>query len=270
MTNRNQFVRILIHIGIVVLISAIILIGFFYIYLPVTTKHGESITVPDLKGMVRSDAEDFLKKRNLRLEVFDSSFIVGVQPGTIISQNPAPMVNVKENRKIYITVTPEYAPKIVFPDVIDVSAEMVEKILRNNGLNLGKIRYRPDLAANAVLEAQLNGVKIDIGDSIYKGSTIDIIVGDGKGTDRFIVPKLAGLSLEEAEYTILGSGLKLGIIEYVETDTVELGYVIRSRPSHENRQIVRLGDDINLWVSGNNVDNETFEGDSLLLAPEIE
>ncbi len=270
MYSKNPLIRVLIHLGIIFLICAVFLVGFFYIYLPVTTKHGESITVPDLQGMQYSDAEEFLKKRNLRLEVFDSTFIVDIAPGTIISQNPAPMVNVKENRKIYITVTPKYAPKIKFPDVIDVSAEMVEKILKNNGLNLGKIRYRPDLAANAVLEAQLNGVKVEAGDSIYKGSTIDIIVGDGKGTDRFLVPKLAGLSLEEAEYTILGSGLKLGIIEYVETDTVELGYVIRSRPSHENRQIVRLGDEINLWVSGNNVDNETFEGDSLLMDPEIE
>ncbi len=270
MANRKSFVRLLIHIGIVVLVLAIMLIGFFYIYLPITTKHGESITVPNLEGMKYSDAQEFLKKRNLRLEVFDSTFVAGVDPGTIISQNPSPLVNVKENRKIYITVTPQYAPRIIFPDVIDVSAEMVEKILKNNGLNLGRIRYRPDLAANAVLEAQINGVKIDVGDSIYKGSTIDIIVGDGKGTDRFLVPKLEGLSLEEAEYTILGSGLKLGIIEYVETDTIDLGYVLRSSPSHQSRQIVRLGDAINLWVSGNNVDNETFEGDSLLLELETE
>lgn len=270
MANQKTFKKLAIHFAMIFSLGAALLFAFFYVYLPVTTKHGESITVPNLESMTYEEAREFLEKRNLRLEIFDSTFVPGLKPMTIISQNPSPMQNVKENRKIYITVTPKYAPKVAFPDVIDVSAEMVEKILRNHGLILGKIKYRPDLAENAVLEAQLNGVKIEKGDSVYKGSTVDIIVGDGRGTDRFLVPKLAGLSLEEAEYTILGSGLKLGIIEYEETEEVELGYVIRSSPSHEDQRIVRVGDVVNLWVSGNKVDVDTLETDDLLEDLDIE
>ncbi len=264
MVINRTIKSIAINLGIIIFIIIITIIGFFYIYLPLVTKHGESITVPDLEGMSMEEAQTFLTKRNLRLEVFDSTFIPGIEPMTIISQNPSPMVNVKENRKIYITVTPRYAPKVLFPDVIDISFQMVEKILRNNGLVLGKIQYRPDLAQNAVLETLLNGIRIKPGDSVYKGSTIDIVVGDGRGSDRFLVPKLEGLSLEDAEYIILGSGLQIGLIEYEENDEIELGQIIRTKPSHANGDIIRIGDVINLWVSGNNVQNETFSEDSLL------
>lgn len=259
----KPFPKILIHLTIAIVLVLIFVISFFYIYLPISTKHGESITVPDLHGMKYDEAIEFIEKRSLRLEVFDSSFVPGLDPLTIISQNPAPMKNVKENRKIYITVTPKNAPKIAFPDVIDYSIEMVKKMLKNNGLNTGKIRYKPDLAENAVLEARINGIKLEKGDSVHKGSYIDLIVGDGRGSNRFLMPKIKGLSMEEAEYTILGSGLKIGIVEYVETDTIELDRVLKSYPSHENGSIVRLGDEVKLWVSGNISRTDTLLLDTL-------
>lgn len=264
MALKHPLIKISIHLLLAIIIGIGIISVLFYIYLPIKTKHGETITVPDLQGMQLHEAQKFLKKRNLRLEVFDSSFVADKKPLTILSQNPEPLQNVKEDRKIYITITPSNAPKVSFPDVIDYSKEMVEKILRNNGLKPGRITYRPDLAENAVLEAQVNGVKISKGDSIYKGSTIDLIVGDGRGTTRFLMPKLVGLKLEEAEYTILGSGLKIKDISFIEVDTAEDGIILRSSPSHENESIVRVGTEVKLWVSGNISEMDTLGIDSIL------
>jgi beta-lactam-binding protein with PASTA domain len=270
MNYKSPFIRVLIHLSIVIAIAIITISIFFYIYLPVSTKHGESITVPDLQGMQLDEAEKFLEKRSLRIEVFDSSFVAGVKPMTILSQNPSAMANVKENRKIYISITPRLAPKIAFPDVIDYSAQMVQKILRNNGLVPGKITYRPDLAENAVLEAKINGAKITKGDSVYKGSTVDIVVGDGRGTTRFLMPLLKGLTMEEAEYTILGSGLVIGPTIYEESDTLEDGIIIKSLPSHNNGSIVRVGDQVKLWISGNNPHGDSLALDSIMNDIEIE
>ena len=47
----------------------------FYIFLPIKTNHGESITVPDIVGKNVNELEDFLGRRDLRFEVTpDSGF----------------------------------------------------------------------------------------------------------------------------------------------------------------------------------------------------
>src|SRR5699024_195337 len=66
--------KLLINLAIVLAVTVALVLGFFYIYLPATTNHGETITVPDLKGMTYDQLEQFLTSRNLRYEVTDSSF----------------------------------------------------------------------------------------------------------------------------------------------------------------------------------------------------
>ena len=136
---------------------------------------------------------------------------------------------------------------------------MVQKILRNNGLVPGKITYRPDLAENAVLEAKINGAKIIKGDSVYKGSTVDIVVGDGRGTTRFLMPELKGLTVEEAEYTILGSGLVIGPLIYQESDTLEDGMIIKSLP------LIKLSEKDKSYYRNTNSDEGLTFYDRLML-----
>jgi hypothetical protein len=50
----------------------VIMILYFYAYLPQVTNHDETITVPDAVGKNFTELEDFLGKRDLRYEVSDS------------------------------------------------------------------------------------------------------------------------------------------------------------------------------------------------------
>ena len=54
-TRRDVFL----HLLIVFLTGAIMVVGFFNVYLPYTTNHGESITVPNLLGMQKDQLEEF-------------------------------------------------------------------------------------------------------------------------------------------------------------------------------------------------------------------
>jgi len=144
------------------------------------------------------------------------------------------------------------------PDLKDVTLSSSKKILISFGLKPAKIRYKPDLAANVVLETWANGIQISPGDTLAKGTLVDLVVGDGRGTTRFKVPQLVGLSLEEAEYAILGSGLVVGYLEYQLDPEFELGTVFRTFPSFENGDIVRLGDKIDLWVCENKIVIDTL------------
>ena len=93
-----------IHLGIIICSILVLFLGFFFIYLPFTTNHGEAITVPDLKKMNVMELEDFLDSRDLRYEVSDCTFVAGVTPLSVLAQYPLPGAKVKDGRKIYVTI----------------------------------------------------------------------------------------------------------------------------------------------------------------------
>jgi beta-lactam-binding protein with PASTA domain len=108
------------------------------------------------------------------------------------------------------------------------------------------------------LEQKLQGKLIEPGDSIYQGSRIDLIVGDGLGNQMLEVPALFGMDFEDAEFTVIGSGLRLGSVLTAEpVDTLPIGVVIRQIPAAG--ESIRIGEDVDLWVIG--YDEETKKVD---------
>ncbi|WP_247231738.1 PASTA domain-containing protein [Telluribacter sp. SYSU D00476] len=237
-----------IHIGIIIALIAALFLSFFFIYLPLTTNHGESITVPDLRKMNVEELEDFLDERDLRYEVSDCTFVANIAPLTIISQYPQPNSKVKEGRKIYITVVSRTAPLIKMPKLTDMTLRSAQMLIKSMGLNLGTLRYVPDLAHGAVLKQYYNGQEILPGQPVAKGSKIDLEVGDGLGSTSFPVPSVLNMPLDEAKFQIVGAGLKVGQIIEVTDDTKEPGTIVRQNPESGNK--IRIGDVIDLWVVG--------------------
>ena len=70
--KANSFMDVLKHLVIMAVIGMLLLLGFFFWYLPATTNHGETISVPDVTGMQMSELEDFLDQKSLRHFVHDS------------------------------------------------------------------------------------------------------------------------------------------------------------------------------------------------------
>jgi len=253
---------VLIHLAIVLALGITILVVFFYVYLPNTTNHGETVTVPDLEGIHLDDIDEFLTKRNLRFEVLsDSGFTAEYEPFTILNQYPLPGSKVKENRKIFLTLNAVNPPKVKMPDLVDGSVKNAQLVLQSYGLERGNIKYVPDLAQNAVLEQKFEGKDIEAGTFIPKGSKIDLVVGDGLGNTVLEVPDVNGMDLEEAEFIIVGSGLKVGSVllqeadpegrnarEIVENATPDERYVVvRQNPGSERK--VRIGEEIDIWLN---------------------
>ncbi|MDP2040268.1 PASTA domain-containing protein, partial [Algoriphagus sp.] len=117
----------------------------------------------------------------------------------------------------------------------------------NIGLERGDIVYVPDIGINVVLEQRYRGVSIREGFEIPKGATIDLVVGDGMGNQLLFVPELNGLEEEEAEFLILGSGLRVGNKKYSSTDSVPPGRVFLQAPPSGMQ--VRTGELINIWIA---------------------
>ncbi len=247
-TNTRR--DLLIHIGIIFCLSAIILLSFFFIYLPWRTNHGESITVPELKGMKADELAAFLQEHDLRYEVQDSDYVSNMPPLSVKDQYPRAGSKVKQGRKIYVTVIARNPPMVPMPNLIDMSYRSAQTTLQSFGLEATEPVYKPNLCMNCVLAQQLNGKDIPAGTRIPKGTKITVVVGNGAGNEEFKVPNLLGLPLEEAKTVISGAGLELGSILSDTESSAPAGTVTRQNPPAVEGNKIRMGELVDIWVSG--------------------
>ncbi|HLW20669.1 MAG TPA: PASTA domain-containing protein [Cyclobacteriaceae bacterium] len=237
-------VNVLIILGVLFAI----LFVFFKVYLPTYTNHGQTVTVPDLEGFHYNELESYLDERDLVLQVTpDSGFVADVKPLQVLKQNPKPGAKVKQSRKIYVTLNAANAPLVMMPNLVNTPLKNAQEILSNFGLVRGEIVYVPDIGHNVVLEQKYRGRDIKEGMEIAKGSQIDLVVGDGLGNQTLPIPNLLGMDEGEAEFLIIGSGLRMGRLNYVPTDTVPKGTIVQQLPPAGVN--AKTGEIIDLWIS---------------------
>lgn len=227
-----------------------VLLGFVFlkVYLPIYTHHGETVTVPDLSGYEYLKAIELLENSELNYEVsVDSGFSTDQPALAILKQIPEASTQVKTGRKIYLTLNARNAPLIKMPNLVNMQLKNVQEILSNIGLVRGDIVYVPDIGINVVLEQRYRGVSVKEGFEIPKGATIDLVVGDGMGNQLLFVPDLVGMEEEDAEFLILGSGLRIGDKNYSTSDSVAFGRIFLQSPPAGME--VRTGELINIWVA---------------------
>jgi eukaryotic-like serine/threonine-protein kinase len=211
------------------LIGAMLGIGLIsflvFTWLDQYTRHNQSVSVPNVKGLRLEEAEELLESQGFRF-IVDSLYVDGVELGTVYEQEPAANELVKENRTIYLTSVSSEAPSVKLPELIDVSLREAQAILESYGIVVGKLIYRPDLAQNAVLAVQMNGKDIASGQKLSKGQTVDLVLGDGYGNLKITIPNLIGLSYDEAVFVIQGSKLLVGAIIFESNDNDTANSVI--------------------------------------------
>jgi beta-lactam-binding protein with PASTA domain len=232
---------------------AAILFGTYY-WLGAYTNHNETIVVPDIKGRKWQTLEKELALKNLRLQIADSSsFIVDQPGGLIIEQDPAPGSRVKENRTVYVTVSKIVPPQVKMPAIIDVSDRQAEAILLSYGLKTGMRTFKPDLAKNAVLQAECKGKVLQPGDEVPKGSVIDLVLGDGFGSTDLQVPPLVNLTYEEALFSLKASGLVAGSVNFDNNVSDTLNAVVyRTVPEAGDTTMLKQGQSIDLYLKKGN------------------
>ncbi len=235
----------------------IIMILYFYVYLPHVTNHDETITVPNTVGMNFSELEDFLGKRDLRFEVNDSTYSGNYPPLTVLKQYPSAGAKVKENRVIYVSLNRVTPPTVPVPNLIDGSLINADAVLKSNELKRGRIELVRGPFLQVVQGMKYKGHPIEPGERVPKGSVIDLIVMDG-GNKEFVTPDLLGKDWDEAEVEVLGSNLNIEIIAVGDTTGV-ISVVLKQSPPYP--QNIRVGDIVKIWIgaAGTVVEDETNE-----------
>ena len=236
----------LIAFGIIIVLLLIVQKG-----LNSYTRHGESITVPDLRGMSFAQVKTILGGKNLEWQIMDSVYDMNKPPFSIVDQTPKPNSKVKEGRTIYLTLNAINAPTTEVPDLVGRSSLKYAKMqLESYGLKVGEPIYKPDPHLNAVIGMQINGRDVSRKTKVPRGTMVVLILGDGLGSSRISVPYLLGMTYGDAEFKLKGYSLNLGSIVVGEgvTDTAS-AIIYRQVPEYGQGKSIRMGEPIDLFLA---------------------
>lgn len=223
---------------------------FFFVFLPFFTKHGQSVTVPEVVNLKLSAAEEKIYSADLRYEVRDSQYVERLPPLTVISQEPLPLEKVKPGRKIYLVVNQMAPPTVKIPEIIDVNLQQCRYMLENWKLKIGKISYKPGIAKDAILEASVDGKSVKPGDKVLEGTKIDLVVSKGISEEKEEIPNLVGMNLNDATQLLLDKGFSVGGVKYEKNKKKESGEIFRQYPAYEKGEKINKGTVFDLWIVG--------------------
>lgn len=235
-------------------------VGFYFavfivlaIFLRIYTHHGQTISVPDFKGVMPARASQIAKHENLQLQIIDSTFIDYMPKGCIVDQNPRPGTHVKRNRTIFLTTNAFNRAKVEMPKLVGLSYRQGKATLEMQGMRVGKLIYKPDFAKNNILKQMYNGEPIKEGTMIEKGSTIDLVLGDGHGNNSTPLPNLKGLTLFEATNELNNAYLNIGNVTIENATNAKDSMdakVYRQEPEYFGQGAKStLGARIDIWLS---------------------
>ncbi|WP_086477105.1 MULTISPECIES: PASTA domain-containing protein [Arenibacter] len=170
---------------ILALVALVLLVFGAMHWLKLTTNHGEFVEVPDLSGLSVMETRSLVEKSGLRFSVLDSANYNPSYPKfSIIDQNPPAGSEVKEGRKIYITVNPSGYKKVTIPNIIQVTQRNASSMLKAVGLEVERVTYVDELGKDMVYHIKHKGKYVAPGDKLPKTSKIELVCGNGNISER--------------------------------------------------------------------------------------
>lgn len=163
-------------------VVAVIVLCFLILkWLDSTTNNGEFVTVPDLKGKSLETVKIELEDNDLVMQVQDSAnFNPNYPKFSVIEQDPVAGSQVKEERKIYLTLNPSGFRKVPIPQIMRRTYRQAKPTLEALGFTVGKTTYIDNIGKDVVFGIKHNGKDVKEGDKLPLKTTIDLVLGNGK------------------------------------------------------------------------------------------
>jgi serine/threonine-protein kinase len=182
----------------------------------------EETTYPmiDVEGLYKTAAEEELKKAGFTNYSFNETTDNDVQEGYVISQNIVKGTAITPDTEIIITVSTGKEMADV-PSVIGYSDSQATTLLEEAGFVVSHgYEYSDDVEKDYVISQEPGA-----DESVAKGSTVKIVVSNGKDVKKTTVPNLVGKSESKAEEALEKANL-VGKVSYAYSDDVKEGKVI--------------------------------------------
>ena len=162
-----------------VIVGVALCIGI-WLWMVQYTMHGESIDVPDMKGMTLSDANYALENLDLITVVVDSAYVREQPAGIVLDQKPSSGSRVKSGREIYLTINQKQTPTNTIPDIAgNCSRREAEARLQSLGFKIGPMEFVPG-DPDWVIALKVNGREVYTGERVPCDAPVTLVIGNSE------------------------------------------------------------------------------------------
>lgn len=247
---RNRFFWL--GLGGLALVLVVVALFFNGLLLPNYTRHGVSVTVPDVTRMSFEEAEAVLAAADLRVERREQRYNANFPRDVVIEQLPAQNATVKPGRRIFLTVNSGTVPMVVVPNVSDLSLRDAQLRVRSVGLQVGETRPDtiPSPYRNTVTRQQPAA-----GDSLREGASVTLWYSTGLGEETVVIPDVTGMTVAQAQAVLLEQKLRSVIVARGEDEDLPVDERTVTAQGPEAGTQVREGAEIRLFTASS-VDEE--------------
>ena len=200
-----------------ILIMALLAAGAYLVVTMLTEDGGtEFVSVPDLTGLTRAEAQDDLEAAGLTLGDVTKERTDQERPGRIFDQDPAPDREIEAGTSVDIWIA--QAPLIEVPNLEGMTVEEAEAALEEVNLTLGE---QTGENSETVPEDQIISQSPVAGDEVPRNTAVDVVVSEGR--QLIIVDDVTCLTYANAKNRLENIGLE-----------VDLGDPVLPRPECPN------------------------------------
>ena len=180
------------------------------------------MTVPNIVGMNRTDAESALASAGLIVGLVTEEYSAALPANQVISQHFAAGTTVLPGSAISFVVATKTQG---VPNVVGMNQVSAEIAIRNQALAVGSVTRQYNATVPAGIVVSQNPAA---GTSLVTGSPVDFVVSNG--AQPVAVPKVVGMTQEAAQGAITAANLAVGKATQQYSTTVAAGNVISQSP----------------------------------------
>ena len=196
----------------------------------------QPVEIPDVEGMTIDRARSAMADAGLRLGRKTKRFSMEVEEGRVVSQRPA-NGQAPEGSEVAIVVS-KGPPPVEIPEVTGLTQTDATESLQGAGLVVSIQERFSDTIDRGTVIGQSPAATVEI----PKGSTVALVVS--RGPEEFKLPKLTGMSKEEALSTLSRLGLEARTVVLPSSK----GETVKGQdPSPDS--VVHAGDTITIYLA---------------------
>jgi beta-lactam-binding protein with PASTA domain len=213
------------------------------VVMPIIVHRGGTSVVPNLVDLSLQQADSILSLDDLQLQIIAEETDTSRQPGSIMSQIPAPGTKIKEGRMVKVKVS-KAEEAVIVPQLRGISVRQAELLLTQASLQLGEVSWvaSDSFPRDVVIENMPSS-----GLSVPPGISVNIVASLGAMPDTVMMPDLVGKNIDEGRRMLQEIGLQIGKTKSKRNDDFLPGTVLDQSISPGDK--VLRGTEVDLVVS---------------------
>ena len=222
-----------------------------YVVMPIYTRQGAVVTVPEVRELSYEQAHNLVEDRDLKPERRDQPFNPSLPRDAVVDQNPQPNASVKPGRRIYLYVNSGARRLVTVPDVLNATEMNAKSTLAKAGIEDVEVRRDENRSPNAGTVTRQNP---SAGETVGAESRLTVWVSPGLGDEEVTVPDVRGRAPVDARSALAEAGL------WVDPARAIGGTITRQEP--EPGEEVRQGTEVRIYSDPLNEQRSPAEGES--------